>query len=138
MALGEASALLPAHPLIFVYALFPFLWALRSAFTPENELFRTPVKYFPTHPTLENFRQGAEERRVPAGAPQLDDRRRRGDVDRADARRLRGLRAGTLPFPRPFLTLYIVLSMTIFPQIAILGALYTMINRLGLYDRLGR
>ena len=27
--------------------------------------------------------------------------------------------------------------MTMFPQIAILGALYTMINRLGLYNTLG-
>jgi trehalose/maltose transport system permease protein len=34
-------------------------------------------------------------------------------------------------------TLYLVLSMTIFPQIAILGALYTQINRLGLYNTLG-
>ena len=30
-----------------------------------------------------------------------------------------------------------MLSMTIFPQIAILGALYTMINRAGLYNSLG-
>src|SRR5437762_12815465 len=41
---------------IFVYALFPFYWAIRSAFTPESELFRTPVDYFPKHPTLSNFR----------------------------------------------------------------------------------
>jgi trehalose/maltose transport system permease protein len=34
-------------------------------------------------------------------------------------------------------TLYLMLSMTIFPQIAILGALYTMINRAGLYNSLG-
>jgi trehalose/maltose transport system permease protein len=33
--------------------------------------------------------------------------------------------------------MYLMLSMTIFPQIAILGALYTMINDFGLYDRLG-
>ena len=42
--------------LIFVYALFPFLWALRSAFTPDNALFSTPLQYFPKHPTLDNFR----------------------------------------------------------------------------------
>src|SRR6266581_309651 len=41
---------------IFVYAIFPFYWAIRSAFTPESELFRTPVDYFPKHPTLSNFR----------------------------------------------------------------------------------
>jgi trehalose/maltose transport system permease protein len=33
--------------------------------------------------------------------------------------------------------LYLMLSMTIFPQIAILGALYTMISDFHLYDRLG-
>jgi len=33
--------------------------------------------------------------------------------------------------------LYLMLSMTIFPQIAILGALYTMITDFHLYDRIG-
>jgi len=33
--------------------------------------------------------------------------------------------------------LYIVLSMTMFPQIAILGSLYTMVNDFGLYNTLG-
>ena len=31
--------------------------------------------------------------------------------------------------------MYLMLSMTIFPQIAILGALYTMINNFDLYDK---
>src|SRR5207302_5395274 len=33
-------------------------------------------------------------------------------------------------------TLYLMLSMTIFPQIAILGALYTMINDFGTFNTL--
>src|SRR5204862_517206 len=41
---------------IFVYALFPFYWVIRSAFTPEADLFVTPVRYIPVHPTFENFR----------------------------------------------------------------------------------
>ena len=36
---------------IFVYALFPFYWAIRSAFTPDGEQFNTPIHYFPQHPT---------------------------------------------------------------------------------------
>ena len=40
---------------IFVYALFPFYWVIRSAFTPEADLFVTPVRYIPVHPTFENF-----------------------------------------------------------------------------------
>src|SRR6478736_10508925 len=46
--------------LIFIYALFPFLWALRSAFTPDNALFSTPLQYFPEHPTLDNFKGALE------------------------------------------------------------------------------
>ena len=40
---------------IFVFALFPFYWALRSAFTPDEALFLTPVQYIPHDPTLANF-----------------------------------------------------------------------------------
>ena len=36
--------------------MFPFYWALRSAFTPEGDLFPTPVQYIPLDPTLDNFR----------------------------------------------------------------------------------
>jgi trehalose/maltose transport system permease protein len=121
---------------IFVYALFPFYWALRSAFTPEGQLFDTPVHYFPTHPTLANFREvlssGDFQRAllnstIVAGAVSLLALALGSLAGYALARfRFRGRTA----------TLYLMLSMTIFPQIAILGALYTSINRLGLYDHL--
>ena len=35
---------------IFVYAVFPFYWALKSAFTVETDLFRTPAEYVPGDP----------------------------------------------------------------------------------------
>src|SRR5919204_1717317 len=57
--LGRFGRRLPFYlllALIFVYALFPFYWALRSAFTPETDLFKTPIQYFPAHATLTNFR----------------------------------------------------------------------------------
>src|SRR4051812_8492775 len=41
---------------IAAYCLFPFYWVLRSSFTPEVNLFQTPIQYFPSHPTLENYR----------------------------------------------------------------------------------
>ena len=40
---------------IFVYIVFPFYWAIRSSITPNNELFSTPVKYWPSQPTLLNY-----------------------------------------------------------------------------------
>ena len=49
---------------------------------------------------------------------------------------LAGYALGRFRFRGRSAVLYVMLSMTIFPQIAILGALYTMINRFELYDSL--
>ena len=40
---------------ILTFAVFPFYWAVRSALTNETDLFVTPVQYFPSQPTLDNF-----------------------------------------------------------------------------------
>jgi hypothetical protein len=50
---------------------------------------------------------------------------------------LAGYALGRFNFRGRSAALYLMLSMTIFPQIAILGALYKMINTFGIYDRLG-
>jgi trehalose/maltose transport system permease protein len=123
--------------LILFYIAFPFYWAVRSAFTPDGELFNTPVQYFPSHPTLTNFREALSS----------------GDFTRALLNSaivagcvtlialviasFAGYALGRFQFRGRSAALYLMLSMTIFPQIAILGALYTLINRFHLYDTLG-
>jgi trehalose/maltose transport system permease protein len=123
--------------IIFVYAVFPFYWALKSAFTPETELFRTPAEYFPANPTLDNFRAVFE-------SGQFQDALKNSTIVAGAVTlvavavgALAGYALGRFKFRGRAMTLYLMLSMTIFPQIAILGALYTMINRFGLYDSLG-
>ena len=113
---------------IFVYALFPFYWAIRSAFTPDSEQFNTPVKYWPANPTWANFKEvfntstfqhALINSTIVAGAVTLLSLAIGSLAAYALGRfRFRG-RSGVL---------YLMLSMTIFPQIAILGALYTMIS----------
>ena len=123
--------------LIFVYALFPFYWAIRSAFTPDSEQFQTPVKYVPPNPTLTNFREVLSN----------------GDFQRALINStivagsvtllalllgaFAGYALGRFRFRGRTATLYLMLSMTIFPQIAILGALYNLITRFHLFNTLG-
>ena len=123
--------------IIFFYAVFPFYWALRSAFTAEADLFTTPVQYIPLNPTLDNFRAVFESGQfqrallnstIVAGAVTLIA---------VAVGSIAGYALGRFRFRGRSATLYLMLSMTIFPQIAILGALYTMINRFGLYDSLG-
>jgi trehalose/maltose transport system permease protein len=122
---------------IFVYALFPFYWVLRSAFTPEGRLFNTPIQYFPTHPTLANFR-GA------LGASFFQDALINSTIVAGSVTVLSlvigsfaAYALGRFRFHGRSLVMYLMLSMTIFPQIAILGALYTTITRFHLYDKLG-
>jgi trehalose/maltose transport system permease protein len=121
---------------IFVYALFPFYWAVRSAFMPEAELFATPIKYWPTDPTLQNFRDALStdffrkallNSTIVAGSVTL--------ISLAIGS-LAAYALGRFRFHGKSFVLYLMLSMTIFPQIAILGALYTMISDFHLYDRL--
>jgi trehalose/maltose transport system permease protein len=119
--------------LIFFYALFPFYWALKSAFTPDADLFNTPVQYFPSNPTLHQFREVLSSHfflrallnsTIVAGSVTL-----LGIVVGS----LAAFALGRFRFRGRSATLYLMLSMTIFPQIAILGALYTMFTRLHLW-----
>src|SRR5262249_35727493 len=114
--------------IIFVYALFPFLWALRSAFTPDNDLFSTPLQYIPKHPTLDNFK-GALEASFFRHAL-LNSTIVAGSVPRLSLPigSLAAYALGRFRFRGRSFVMYLMLSMTIFPQIAILGALYTMIS----------
>jgi trehalose/maltose transport system permease protein len=121
---------------IFFYALFPFYWALRSSFTAENELFTTPVQYIPQNPTLENFRVVLSSNQFLRAL--LNSTIVAGSVTLIALvlGSLAGYALGRFRFHGRSAVLYVMLSMTIFPQIAILGALYTMINRFELYDTL--
>jgi trehalose/maltose transport system permease protein len=123
--------------IIFVYALFPFYWVVRSSFTPEVNLFQTPVKYWPAHPTLENYRQA-----LSAGFFQhalLNSAIVAGSVTLLSLAigSFAAYALGRFKFHGRSFVMYLMLSMTIFPQIAILGALYTTISKFHLYDTLG-
>jgi trehalose/maltose transport system permease protein len=123
--------------IIFVYALFPFYWAVRSAFTPEADLFTTPIKYFPTDPTLQNFRDALSTDFFRKAL--LNSTIVAGSVTLLSLviGSLAAYALGRFRFHGRSAVLYLMLSMTIFPQIAILGALYTMISDFHLYDKLG-
>ncbi len=121
---------------IAVYLMFPFYWAFRSSITPDADLFATPVQYFPNNPTLENYRSVLS-----------DDNFIRALINSAVVAAsvtvlalLVGAFAsyaiGRFAFRGRTPVLYIILAMTMFPQIAVLGSLYTVITEIGLYNSL--
>ena len=129
--LGRALLKLPFWLLILaiaVYALFPFYWAVRSAITPDSQLFSTPIAYFPSHPTWAHFhdalssnffRRALLNSTIVAGSVTL--------LSLAIGS-IAAYALGRFRFRGRSFVLYLMLSMTIFPQIAILGALYTMFS----------
>jgi trehalose/maltose transport system permease protein len=125
--------------LVFVYMIFPFYWAINSALKTEAQLQMTPATFVPRDPKTKAF------------APTLQNF---GAVF-SNGAFLRGLRnsivvaisttffsllfgafaafaLGKLRFRGKTPSLYLILAMTMFPQVAVLAGLYAVINALSL------
>jgi trehalose/maltose transport system permease protein len=121
---------------IILYIVFPFYWAFRSSITPNGELFVTPVHYWPLQPTLDHYRQVLGDNQFILAL--------RNSVVVAAATTAMSLLIGTVGayalgrfrFPGRLPVMYLILSMTMFPTIAILGSLFDMVRRFGLYNNL--
>lgn len=116
------------------YILFPFYWMIVNSLKPAAELFATPLSYWPRQPTLENYRavlaDGSFVRSiinsivVAGGATVL-------------SLALSSMAAYALAryhFAGKQTTLYTILGMSTFPQIAVLGGLFTLARALGIYN----
>jgi trehalose/maltose transport system permease protein len=121
---------------IIIYTTFPFVWAVLSSIKPSAQLFKTPVDYIPSKFNWSFYRYVFDN----------------GDFMRAlrnsiivsiltvlVALTLGAFCAyamGRMKFRGRTVILYLILSMTMFPQIAILGSLFEMIRTFHLFDRL--
>jgi trehalose/maltose transport system permease protein len=121
---------------IMLYLIFPFYWAFRSSITPDNDLFDTPVQYFPESPTIEHYREVFENGEFMRAL--LNSAIVAGSVTILSlvVGAFASYALGRFRFRGRTPVLYIVLSMTMFPQIAILGSLFTMVNDFKLYNTL--
>jgi trehalose/maltose transport system permease protein len=116
------------------YILFPFYWMIVNSLKPSSELFATPLSYWPRQLTLDNYRavlaDGSFVRSifnsfVVAGGATILSLALSSMAAYALARyRFAGKQA----------TLYIILGMSTFPQIAVLGGLFTLARALGIYN----
>ncbi|MCA9911912.1 MAG: carbohydrate ABC transporter permease, partial [Anaerolineae bacterium] len=117
---------------IVLFSLFPFYWALNSSFKGEQELFE-PASYLPRNFTTINY-QGVfsngnfmqalfNSAWVSAAVVLLSL------VVGAFA----AYALGRLQFRGRTAMMYIVLAMTMFPQISILSGLFTTVREIGVY-----
>ncbi|MBX5444956.1 carbohydrate ABC transporter permease [Sphaerobacter sp.] len=122
--------------IIVVYLIFPFYWVIRSAIVPNSVQFTTPVVYWPDDPTWDNFRTVLTDRRflrsllnsaIVAGTVTLLSLA----IGASSAYAL-----GRFQFRGRTPVLYIVLAMTMFPAVSVLGGLFTLVNEFHMYNSL--
>ncbi len=114
--------------IIMIYTIFPFYWAIVSSITPSSRLFDTPASYWPQNPTLEHYRYVMSNDNF-LKALLNSTIVSFGTVSIALVLgSLAAYAMGRLKFRGRTASLYIILSMTMFPSVAILGSLYTMIR----------
>ncbi len=121
---------------ILVYTLFPFYWAIVSSLKTNNEIIQPNPTFWPKDPTLENYR------RVFSDSTFMRALANSAIVSTSVV--ILSLVFGTLTayamarlnFRGRTFFLYTILSMTMFPAIAIIGSLFQMFKRFHAYDTL--
>ena len=117
---------------IFVYLMFPFYWAIVSALKAEPELIRTPATLWPENPTLQNFRAVFRNEAFLRGLLNSTIVALSATVLSLLVGSFAGYALGKLRFRGKTVSLYAILAMTMFPQIAILAGLYQVIRVLNM------
>ncbi len=124
---------------VFVYLVFPFYWALNSSLKTEDQLMMTPATFIPRDtegnfaPTLQNYKGALSD---PTFIRSIWNSTVVGFTTTALALIVGSFSAfalGKLRFKGKKPTLYLILSMTMFPQVTVLSGLYAVITALNLH-----
>ncbi len=118
--------------LILLFTLFPFYWAFNTSLKSENEIIQ-PASFLPRSATLQNYQSVFS-----------NDQFIRSLINSAVVSTASVLIAlvvgafaayalGRLRFRGRTVVLYLVLSMTMFPQISILSGLFEVVNQANVY-----
>lgn len=119
-----------------IWMLFPFYWAINSSFKSESQLAMTPTTMVPRSPVTgeisfymrnyeavfnnQAFLRAIVNSLIVAGSVTLLS---------LSVGAFAGFALGKLRYKGKSPTLYVILAMTMFPQIAVLSGLYAMIGR---------
>jgi len=119
--------------LIFAYLVFPFYWAINSSLKTESELLQTPATFWPNSPVLDNYFAIFQNERFIQGLINSVIVASSTTVMCLMIGSFGAFALGKLRFRGKTPSLYLILAMTMFPQIAVLSGLYVVINTIGLH-----
>ncbi|MCB9454262.1 MAG: carbohydrate ABC transporter permease [Anaerolineaceae bacterium] len=117
---------------IVLFSLFPFYWALNSSFKGEQELFE-PATYFPNNFTTINYQAVFSNGRFMQALLNSSWVSAAVVLLSLVVGAFAAYALGRLQFRGRTAMMYVVLSMTMFPQISILSGLFTIVREVGVY-----
>lgn len=128
--------------LIFIMAvwlLFPFYWAVNSSLKTENQLAMTPATFVPRDPAtgevsinLQNYQRVFSNQAFLRAIVNSTIVAVSVTLLSLAIGAFAGFALGKLRYRGKTPTLYVILAMTMFPQIAVLSGLYAIINQIGI------
>ncbi|WP_309572415.1 carbohydrate ABC transporter permease [Deinococcus sp.] len=119
---------------ITVYLLLPFVWAIITSFSKSANLFLPPGQFVVAQKTIENYTQVFANPTFQRGLLYSVIAGVGSVVISLLIGSFAAYALGRFRFAGKQVILYIVLAVSVFPQIAVLGGLYTLINSLHLYN----
>lgn len=128
--------------IIVIYLLFPFYWALNSSFKTEAQLQMMPATFIPRDPvsgnisfSLINYKSITQNQEFLYGLINSSIVAISTTLLALVAGSFAGFAIGKLRFRGKQPSMYIILAMTMFPQITVLTGLFAIINTLKLEPR---
>jgi trehalose/maltose transport system permease protein len=118
---------------IMVYLVFPFYWALNSSLKTEAELQRTPATFLPQQPSLENYLAIFQNDRFVRGLMNSLIVASCTTIICLFVGAFGAFALGKLRFRGKTVSLYIILAMTMFPGVAVLSGLYSVVTTLRIH-----
>ncbi len=124
---------------VLLYLLFPFYWAVNSSLKTESQLFMTPATAVPRDPatlefspTLQNYSVVLRDGQFLRGLANSTIVATASTSLALIAGSFAAFALGKLRFRGRRPALYLILAMTMFPQVTVLTGLYAVITVLGL------
>jgi len=120
---------------VVVYSVFPFYWAVVSSFKQSDALFSAKLNLLPTPFTLSQY-QNIFSGNAAFGRNLLNSLVVAGGVTLLSLVLgvISAYALGRLRFPPKNAVLYIVLAMTMFPQVSVLSGMFVLLNQLNIFN----
>ena len=120
--------------IILIYTIFPFAWALLASVKPNADISATPTRYLPSELYWGNLDYVFHNRDFLYALRNSIIVSVSTVAIALTVGSLAAYALGRIKFRGRNATLYIILAMTMFPAIAILGSLFQMMRRFDLYN----